>query len=109
MIGVPKDKLNWEKAVVFALECRKALCEHGINDLEVEIRDGSYQEQAACAELEAQINMVEPSFRKTNNKTLPMLSYSGFPVAYLEDRKGQGSIGGYITLDGDPSTYGLTC
>jgi hypothetical protein len=109
MIGVPKDKINWEKAVVFALDCRKALREHGINDLEVEIRDGSYQEQAACAELEAQINMVEPSFRKTNNKTLPMLSYSGFPVAYLEDRKGQGTIGGYITLDDDPSTYGLTC
>ncbi|KAI1126683.1 hypothetical protein F5Y10DRAFT_293472 [Nemania abortiva] len=97
--------LQWEAGIKIALSCRNLIQKLGIFDVEVEIMEGRYTEYAASIEL-------EPFFDRKDviaKHILPLLPYPGYPIAYLEDRKGQGTMGLHVKLGNDPKIYGLTC
>lgn len=105
LIAVEPGSLQWEAGIKIALSCRDLIQSLGIFDVEVEIMEGGYTEYAASIEL-------EPFFDwkiSTSPKILPFLSYLGYPIAYLEDKKGQGTMGLHVKLGNDPKVYGLTC
>ncbi|KAK6218714.1 hypothetical protein LQW54_002637 [Pestalotiopsis sp. IQ-011] len=111
LIAVEEDSLGWEQGIDIALECRRLLQAHDIEDVEVEICEGSHNRHAACARLEAQI---EPQFsqegRRTNELVSKMLSHIVYPIAYLDRPRGQGTVGLHVKLEGqDSKFYGLTC
>ncbi|KAI1812312.1 hypothetical protein GGS20DRAFT_591815 [Poronia punctata] len=113
LVAVEPASLEWEDAIKIALSCRAILRHFGILDIEVEILEGGYTRHAASAELEALIdNKDQPAIKE---KIRPLLSYPGYPVAYLENRSGQGTVGLHVKLvargeeDADDTVYGLTC
>ncbi|KAI0502720.1 hypothetical protein F5B22DRAFT_632301 [Xylaria bambusicola] len=78
-----------------------------IFNVEVEIMEGQYTQHAASTQLEA---LSSDEHLKTKKSILPLLSYPGYSIAYLEDRPGEGTVGLHIKLGADNSTvYGLTC
>ncbi|KAI4592619.1 hypothetical protein KJ359_011070 [Pestalotiopsis sp. 9143b] len=111
LIAVEEDSLGWEQGIDIALECRRLLQAHGIENVEVEICEGSHNRHAACARLEAQI---EPKSsregERTNEVVSKLLSQTGHPIAYLDRPNGQGTVGLHVKLEGQESKfYGLTC
>ncbi|KAI1440302.1 hypothetical protein F5Y02DRAFT_432499 [Annulohypoxylon stygium] len=109
LIAVDNDTLCWEDGIHIALECREALRTHSIDDVEVEIREGRCHNLAASTELEDLVDQDQGFEDGLNSELLPLLSFPGYPVAYAEDRPGQGTIGLHIKLHDDESIYGLTC
>ncbi|KAH9893882.1 hypothetical protein F4778DRAFT_748820 [Xylariomycetidae sp. FL2044] len=116
LIAVEENSLAWEEGITIALQCRDILREYQILDIEVEIREGRHELSAASAEFEAQIDPQmwhDAEGRATNEDALPLLSHLGYPIGYLEDRKGQGTVGLHLRLEGrqseTPIFYGLTC
>ena len=73
MIGMPKGKLEWERAIQFALDCRSILYQFGVQQVEVQIRDGAYQEQATITQMEARIDLPKDFFRR-NESSNPALA-----------------------------------
>ncbi|KAI1490161.1 hypothetical protein F5X96DRAFT_669991 [Biscogniauxia mediterranea] len=110
LVAVQEDSLQWELGISIALECRDILRAFDISNVEVEIREGRYTHHAASAQLEARIDN-ELWGTETNKAILPMLSYPGYPIGYLEGRKSRGTIGLHLKLQGDDEStvYGLTC
>lgn len=109
MIAVEEQSLQWDDGVAIALQCRELLRSSQIFDVEVEIREGRYQHHAASTQLEAQIDPTAWQ-TPTNQAILPMLSSLGYPIAYLEDQPGLGTVGLHVTLGDDKSVvYALTC
>ncbi|RWA11233.1 hypothetical protein EKO27_g3846 [Xylaria grammica] len=105
LIAVEPGSLQWEAGIKIALSCRDLIQRLGIFDVEVEIMEGRYTEYAASIEL-------EPFFDRKDvigKHILPLLPYLGYPIAYLEDKKGQGTMGLHVKLGNDPKIYGLTC
>ncbi|KAI2463876.1 hypothetical protein F4781DRAFT_98528 [Annulohypoxylon bovei var. microspora] len=109
VIAVENDSLSWEDGIPIALECRELLRKHDIHDVEVEIREGRRHFFAASAELESLVNLKRDYGSSPSYQVLPLLSLVGSPIAYLENRPGQGTLGLHVKLHGDESTYGLTC
>ncbi|RYC56116.1 hypothetical protein CHU98_g10092 [Xylaria longipes] len=112
LVAVEKDSLRWEEGITIALECREILQAFRISNVEVEIREGKYEHHAACENFEAQIDAEGWCGRQTNEAALPTLSFSGYPIGYLEDIKGQGTVGLHLKLSQDKTStvfYGLTC
>ncbi|KAI0095723.1 hypothetical protein GGR51DRAFT_553863 [Nemania sp. FL0031] len=113
LVAVEKDSLQWERGIAIALACRKILQTFEISNVEVEIREGRCESQVMSKEFEAQIdNDRWEELEGTNELALPMMSFSGYPIGYLEDIKGQGTVGLHLTLlkDGAPTKlYALTC
>jgi len=109
MIAVEPDSIQWDKGIAIALECRTILRAFNITNVEAEIREGQYRPHGASAQLEKQI-VYNDQYSRTNDVISPMLSSLGYPIAYLEDRRGQGSAGLHLKLGDDESTvYSLTC
>ncbi|RYP24166.1 hypothetical protein DL765_000661 [Monosporascus sp. GIB2] len=110
LIAVSDGSLQWEEGIAVALNCRD-IREFQILNVEVEIREGKYEHYAASEKLEAQIDTEAWGLHSTTNElVLPLLSYVGYPVGYFEDRKGKGTLGLHLRLEGYESTvYGLTC
>ncbi|KAI1117150.1 hypothetical protein F5Y14DRAFT_457984 [Nemania sp. NC0429] len=106
LIAVEPDSLQWVDGIAVALECRKILGNFGIAGIEVEICEGQHTHHAASAKIEAEF-MANP---RGNTWFEPFSGPLGYPVAYLEDREGQGTMGLHLRL-GDESSpvYGLTC
>ncbi|KAI0553360.1 hypothetical protein F4679DRAFT_580580 [Xylaria curta] len=112
LVAVDKDSLQWEDGITIALECRDILRKFGISDVEVEIREGRYEHHAASEHFETQIDTEGWCSGQTNEAVLPMLSSLGYPIGYLEDLKGQGTVGLHLKLSRDETSatfYGLTC
>lgn len=114
LVAVEPNSLQWEDGINIALSCRDITRKFKIFDVEVEIIEGRYIRHAASTQLEAHFNHVYPqphlSYRGYPEEALPLLSYTGYPIAYLEDRMGQGTVGLHIKLGADELTvYGLTC
>ncbi|KAI0435507.1 hypothetical protein F4803DRAFT_557932 [Xylaria telfairii] len=105
LIAVEPASLQWEAGIKIALGCRDLIQKLGIFDVEVEIIEGRYTEHAASIELEPFLDHKD----EIGKRILPLLSYIGYPIAYLEDKKGQGTIGLHVKLGDDPKIYGLTC
>ncbi|KAJ2998337.1 hypothetical protein NUW58_g352 [Xylaria curta] len=107
LVAVEPDSLQWEDGITIALSCRDIIRKFKLFDIEVEIMEGCYTQHAASIQLEAHF---DPVYQKTSKKILPLLSYTGYPIAYLKDRRGQGTVGLHIKLGANESTvYGLTC
>ncbi|GAW18663.1 hypothetical protein ANO14919_081440 [Xylariales sp. No.14919] len=107
LVAVDPASLEREDAIRIALSCRDIIRKFGIFDLEVEIMEGGYTQHAASAQLE---EYFDHKHKTTSEKILPLLSYTGYPTVYLEDRTGQGTVGLHVKLGADESTvYGLTC
>ncbi|KAI0532351.1 hypothetical protein GGR58DRAFT_517784 [Xylaria digitata] len=124
LVAVEPASLQWEDGINIALSCRDIIRKFKIFDVEVEIMEGRYTQHAASTQLEAHFDHI--THRDTSNEfhrslyilglldpplrdILPLLSYTGYPIAYLEDQKGQGAVGLHVKLGGDESTvYGLT-
>ncbi|KAI1815739.1 hypothetical protein GGS20DRAFT_310622 [Poronia punctata] len=110
MIGVEPDSLQWDEGVAIALECRGILQRFNIKGVEVEIREGRYTHHNAFAQLESQIEYDVPKYGRTNAAIEPLLPSLGHPIAYQENRRGEGSAGLHLKLGEDESTvYCLTC
>ncbi|XXH03970.1 Omega-amidase nit3 [Hypoxylon texense] len=110
LIAVEEDSLQWEEGIIIALKCREILQESHITHVEVEIREGRYERDAASRQLEAQIDGEEWERGRTNELVSPMISYSGYALGYHDDIKGQGTVGLHLRLEGkDSAVYGLTC
>ncbi|KAI1208240.1 uncharacterized protein F4807DRAFT_461964 [Annulohypoxylon truncatum] len=108
LIAVEDGTLSWDEGINIALGCREVLRLHNIGDVEVEIREGRCHNLAASVELEGLVNPAR-GFDEFNKTLLPLLSFPGYPVTYSENRRGQGTMGLHIKLQGDDSVYGLTC
>ncbi|KAI0106192.1 hypothetical protein GGR51DRAFT_548822 [Nemania sp. FL0031] len=105
LIAVEPGSLQWEAGIKITLGCRDLIQKLGIFDVEVEIMEGRYTEYAASIEL-------EPFFDRKDvigKHILPLLPYLGYPVASLEGKKWQGTMGMHVKLGNDPKIYGLTC
>lgn len=109
LVAVEEDSLGWEEGIAIALECREILQSSKISNVEVEIREGRHVHHAASTQLDAQVD-TEYWDSLTNEAILPMLSSLGYTIGYLEDRRGQGTVGLHLSLEDDELTvYGLTC
>ncbi|KAI3319664.1 hypothetical protein HD806DRAFT_525330 [Xylariaceae sp. AK1471] len=114
LIAVTENSMGWKRGIEMALRCRELLRDNGF-DIEVEVREGTHQRNAISADLESQID--ETFWSKLypfqtwnpNERILPMLSYSGYPVGYLKDHFDWGTIGLHVMLEDDSKVYGLTC
>ncbi|KAI0485359.1 hypothetical protein F4859DRAFT_470722 [Xylaria cf. heliscus] len=107
LVAVKPGSLEWEDGIKIALDCRDVMRKFMIFDVEVEIMEGEYTQQAASTQLEA---LLSPEYPTTTEMMLPLLSHPGYSIAYLEDRPGEGTVGLHIKLGADESTvYGLTC
>ncbi|RWA04460.1 hypothetical protein EKO27_g10645 [Xylaria grammica] len=107
LVAVDPASLEWEGAIRIALSCRDIIRKFGIFDLEVEIVEGGYTQHAASAQLE---EYFDHNHKPTSEMILPLLSHTGYPITYLEDRTRQGTVGLHVKLGADESTvYGLTC
>ncbi|TGJ83882.1 hypothetical protein E0Z10_g4893 [Xylaria hypoxylon] len=112
LVAVEEDSLQWEQGITIALECREILRAFHIPNVEVEIREGRYERHAASEQFEIQIDAENWCSGQTNEAALPMLSSLGYPIGYLEDLKGQGTVGLHLKLSQDKTSttfYGLTC
>ncbi|KAF2995435.1 hypothetical protein E8E14_002992 [Neopestalotiopsis sp. 37M] len=115
LIAVEKGSLEWQQGIQIALECRTLLKSYGIDNIEVEICEGSHSRQVACTRLETQIETqiergLSQQDKDTNEVVLNMLVPTGYPIAYLDGIAGQGTVGLHIRLEGkDSKFYGLTC
>ncbi|KAF3013777.1 hypothetical protein E8E14_010356 [Neopestalotiopsis sp. 37M] len=113
LLMVEPDSLTWEHAVSMALRYRGILESHGVFDVEVEVMEGYYDNCAASKELDAGVQHDQWRTRRTantNEEVLPMLSYPGVPVTYLDSPTSQGTVGLHLQLEGkSPAIYGLTC
>ncbi|TRX93636.1 hypothetical protein FHL15_005608 [Xylaria flabelliformis] len=110
LVAVEPASLQWEDGINIALSCRDIIRKFKIFDVEVEIMEGCYIQHAASTQLEAYFDRVNHADRETSEKILPLLSYTGYPIGYLEEKRGQGTVGLHIKLGADESTiYGLTC
>ncbi|KAI0854597.1 hypothetical protein F4860DRAFT_520691 [Xylaria cubensis] len=110
LVAVEPASLQWEDGINIALSCRDIIRKFKILDVEVEIMEGRYTQHAASTQLEAYFDRVDHADKKTSEKILPLLSYTGYPIAYLKEKAGQGTVGLHIKLGTDESTiYGLTC
>ncbi|KAI1324739.1 hypothetical protein F5Y16DRAFT_380250 [Xylariaceae sp. FL0255] len=111
LVAVPPDTMEWETGIDVALRCRKLLRDQGIM-IEVEIREGIFASNAASSELE---DLVDPeSWSQSQHpwakqELLPLLSYPGFPLTYLDENHSYGTLGQYLTLGDTDDVYGLTC
>ncbi|TRX88543.1 hypothetical protein FHL15_010582 [Xylaria flabelliformis] len=112
--------MGWERGIEMALQCHDLLQDHGIA-IEVEVREGTSQRSAISANLE---NHIDETFwprgekvlsilgfepRSANTIIAPMLSHVGYPVKYLKDHFGYGTMGLHVVLGDDSKVYGLTC
>ncbi|OTA61644.1 hypothetical protein K449DRAFT_445528 [Hypoxylon sp. EC38] len=109
LIAVEENSLSWEEGILIASECRNTLQTSQIFDVEVEIQEGRCHDLAASAELERLVDPTMSYNKEPNSILLPLLSFPGYPIAYSEDRRGEGTIGLHVKLHGDASIYGLTC
>ncbi|RYP70133.1 hypothetical protein DL771_005645 [Monosporascus sp. 5C6A] len=109
LIAVEEDTLSWKCGITAALQCRSILRDFQINDVEVEILEGRYHPAAISTELEALFDPDDEIQEILHETMVPMLSSLGYPLGYLEDRKGQGTLGLYLKLDDHAPIYGLTC
>jgi hypothetical protein len=78
LIAVEKSSLGWQQGIQIALECRRLLQSYGIDNIEVEICEGSHSRQVACTRLEAQIETqiergLSQQDKDTNEVVLNML------------------------------------
>ncbi|KAI0973709.1 hypothetical protein F4678DRAFT_459198 [Xylaria arbuscula] len=111
-IAVEEDSLQWEEGITIASACRRVLQRFLIPNVEVEIREGRFEHHAACEQLESQIDPDRWLDDDTNGRALPLLSTSGYPIGYLDESVGQGTVGLHLRLSQDHSPaafYGLTC
>ncbi|KAI0543315.1 hypothetical protein F4679DRAFT_593311 [Xylaria curta] len=107
LVAVEPASLQWEDGINIALSCRDIIRKFKIFDVEVEIMEGRYTQHAASTQLEAHF---DPNENETAESILPLLSYIGYPIAYLEEKRSQGTVGLHIKLGANESTiYGLTC
>ncbi|KAI1270908.1 hypothetical protein F5Y07DRAFT_393159 [Xylaria sp. FL0933] len=112
LVAVEDDSLQWEEGIATALKCRKILHQFRVSDVEVEICESRYTRHAACEHFESNIDTERWFNENTNTAALDMLSYPGYPIGYLEDRKGQGTVGLHLRLSENQlskAVYGLTC
>ncbi|KAI1738731.1 hypothetical protein F4680DRAFT_449845 [Xylaria scruposa] len=116
LVAVEPASLQWEDGINIALSCRDIVRKFKIFDVEVEIMEGRYTQHAASTQLEALFDAhlkTKAQFdihNKTIERILPLSSYTGYAIGYLEDKRGQGTVGLHIKLGADKSTiYGLTC
>lgn len=113
LLVVEPDSLTWEHAVSTALRCRGILESHGVFDVEVVVMEGYYVNCATSKELDAGVQHNQwrtTRMPNTNDEVLPMLSYPGVPVTYLDNPTSQGTVGLHLQLEGkSPTIYGLTC
>ncbi|RYP55221.1 hypothetical protein DL770_010933 [Monosporascus sp. CRB-9-2] len=109
LIAVDEDTLSWKDGITAALQCRSILRDFQISDVEVEILEGRYHRAAVSTELEALFDPENPTQKRVHETMTPMLSSLGYPLGYLEDRKGQGTLGLYLRFEDHAPIYGLTC
>ncbi|KAI1288944.1 hypothetical protein F5Y03DRAFT_388951 [Xylaria venustula] len=106
LVAVEPASLQWEDGIKIALACRDIIRKFKIFDVEVEIMEGRYTQQAASTLLFD----YDHTYDETKSAILPLLSYTGWPIAYLENVPGEGTVGLHLKLGADDSTvYGLTC
>ncbi|KAI1366397.1 hypothetical protein F5Y08DRAFT_351574 [Xylaria arbuscula] len=108
LVAVEPGSLQWEDGIGIAIRCRELIQKRKIFDLEVEILEDHYQRHDASTKLEAQfgLNLEDPMCKKIAH----LMSHTGYPIGYLEDRPGQGTVGLHVKLGANHSTvYGLTC
>ncbi|RYP91918.1 hypothetical protein DL770_001978 [Monosporascus sp. CRB-9-2] len=109
LIAVDEDTLSWEDGITAALQCRSILRDFQIGDVEVEILEGRSHRAAVSTDLEALFDPENQSQKIVHETITPMLSSLGYPLGYLEDRKGQGTLGLYLKFEDHAPIYGLTC
>ncbi|KAI0187801.1 hypothetical protein F4808DRAFT_466300 [Astrocystis sublimbata] len=109
-VAVKPTSLEWEEGIKIAMNCRGIMRRFMIFDVEVEIMEGQYTPHAASTELEAIFDKRPENSSEVTKNVLPMLSYSGYSIAYRNYTPGEGTVGLHIKLGDDDSTvYGLTC
>ncbi|RYO83609.1 hypothetical protein DL766_006462 [Monosporascus sp. MC13-8B] len=109
LIAVDWDTLSWKDGITTALQCRSILRNFQIGDVEVEIMEGRYRHAAVSTELEALFDPEDEVQENIHETMIPMLSSLGYPLGYLEDRRGQGTLGLYLKFKDHTPIYGLTC
>ncbi|RYO73591.1 hypothetical protein DL764_010555 [Monosporascus ibericus] len=109
LIAVDKDTLSWKDGITAALQCRSILRDFQIGDVEVAILEGRCHRTAISTDLETLFDPDDEAQQTVRETMIPMLSSLGYPLGYLEDRKGQGTPGLYLKFDGHAPIYGLTC
>ncbi|RYO83035.1 hypothetical protein DL764_009522 [Monosporascus ibericus] len=109
LIAVDEGTLSWKDGITAALHCQSILRDFQIGDVEVEILEGRCHRAAVSTKLEALFDPENPTQKNVHETMTPMLSSLGYPLGYLEDRKGQGTLGLYLKFEDHAPIYGLTC
>ncbi|KAI0376469.1 hypothetical protein F5Y04DRAFT_285908 [Hypomontagnella monticulosa] len=110
LIAVGENSLSWGDAVLIGLSCRNVLRAHGVTGVEVEFQEACRRDLSGPDELDSVLGTKDTFFRGSLTGVLsPLLPFPGCPIAYFKDRRGEGTLGLYVRLEGDDSIYGLTC
>ena len=101
-IGVIPNTLNRQQGHIMALECKKVLLKHKIDDVEVEIRE-SIVSHYAGPPLETSV----PSYNPISDLLEPLTSTLGLSICGEKTPKANGT-GGFYVVDGDSKIYLIT-
>ncbi|KAJ3552854.1 hypothetical protein NPX13_g11017 [Xylaria arbuscula] len=105
LVAVEPGSLQWEDGIGIAIRCRQLLQKRKIFDLEVEIMEDKCQQHDASTDLEALSHPKDTIY----TEILRLMSYTGYPIGYLENIPGEGTVGLHVKLGAKSTVYGLTC
>ena len=103
-LGVMPKSLSCEKGVEVAVKCKKLLLEHGISDVDCEIREAKILRNAGPKLLES-VRKSDP----TANIRIPLTTTLGQPISTLATPSTEGTLGFLIQEGGNRSKlFGVT-